>query len=582
METKMVNLKINDIPVTVPQGTTILEAAKVAGIKIPTLCYLKDINKIGACRVCVVEVKGARTLVASCVYPVGEGMEVFTSTPRVLKSRKTTVELILSDHKRECLSCVRSGNCELQALSYELNCDEHAYKGETSNYPVDDSTAFIVRDNSKCILCRRCVAVCKDTQTVSAIGANARGFDTHIACAFEKNLADVTCVGCGQCVAVCPTGALHEKDEIDNVLEALADSKKHVIVATAPAVRVALGEEFGLPIGTNVEGKMVSALRRLGFKGVFDVNFAADLTIMEEGYEFLDRLENGKTLPMVTSCSPAWIKFCEHYYPDLLDNLSTCKSPQQMFGAVAKTYYAEKLGIDPKDMYVVSIMPCTAKKFEKGRANQSGAGNNIPDIDAVLTTRELARLIKRQGIMFNYLPDDKFDAPLGVASGAGLLFGATGGVMEAALRTVSEIVTGKTLEKPEFEEVRGLEGIKEATYNLNGKDIKVAVASGLGNARKLMELVRAGKADYHFIEIMSCPGGCVNGGGQPIQNAFVHSQINVAGERAKAIRQTDKGMSLRKSHENPVVKEIYAEYFTKPNSHKAHEILHTSYEKRND
>ena len=582
METKMVNLKINDIPVTVPQGTTILEAAKVAGIKIPTLCYLKEINQIGACRICVVEVKGARTLVASCVYPVNEGMEVYTSTPRVLKSRKTTVELILSDHKRECLSCVRSGNCELQSLSYELNCDEHTFKGEKSSYPIDDSTSFIVRDNSKCVLCRRCVAVCKNTQTVSAIGANARGFDTHIACAFEKNLSDVTCVGCGQCVSVCPTGALREKDEIDNVLEALADKSKYVIVGTAPSIRVALGEEFGSPIGTNVEGKMVSALRRLGFKEVFDVNFAADLTIMEEGHEFLDRLNNGKTLPMITSCSPAWIKFCEHYYPDLLDNLSTCKSPQQMFGAVAKTYYAEKLGIDPKDMYVVSIMPCTAKKFEKGRADQSAAGNGIPDIDAVLTTRELARLIKRQGIMFNYLPDDKFDTPFGIASSAGLLFGATGGVMEAALRTVTELVTGKTMDKLDYEEVRGLEGIKEASYDIAGKTIKVAVASGLGNARKLMELIRAGKADYHFIEIMSCPGGCVNGGGQPIQSAFVHSEVNVAAERAKAIRTADKNTALRKSHENPAIQKIYSEYFGKPNSHKAHEILHTSYVARKD
>ena len=582
METKMINLKINDIPVTVPQGTTILEAAKMAGIKIPTLCYLKEINQIGACRVCVVEVKGARTLVASCVYPVGEGMEVYTSTPRVLKSRKTTVELILSDHKRECLSCVRSGNCELQSLSYELNCDEHTFKGEKSNYPIDDSTAFIVRDNSKCVLCRRCVAVCKNTQSIAAIGANARGFDTHIACAFEKNLSEVTCVGCGQCVSVCPTGALREKDEIDNVIEALADKSKYVIVGTAPSIRVALGEEFGSPIGTNVEGKMVSALRRLGFKEVFDVNFAADLTIMEEGHEFLDRLNNGKTLPMVTSCSPAWIKFCEHYYPDLLDNLSTCKSPQQMFGAVAKTYYAEKLGINPNDMYVVSIMPCTAKKFEKGRPNQSAAGNGIPDIDAVLTTRELARLIKRQGIMFNSLPDDKFDTPFGIASSAGLLFGATGGVMEAALRTVTELVTGKTMDKLDYEEVRGLEGIKEASYDIAGKEIKVAVASGLGNARKLMELIRAGKADYHFIEIMSCPGGCVNGGGQPIQSAFVHSEVNVAQERAKAIRTADKNTALRKSHENPAIKEIYKNYFGAPNSHKAHEILHTSYSPRNN
>ncbi len=577
---QMVNLKINNIPVSAPKGSTILEAARIAGIRIPTLCYLKDINAIGACRVCVVEVKGARTLVASCVYPVNEGMEVFTSTPKVLASRKTTVELILSNHKRECLSCVRSGNCELQNLATELGCDEHAYEGECIDYPIDNLTPYLVRDNNKCILCRRCVSACKQYQSVSVIGANARGFDTHIGCAFEQTLDKVACVGCGQCIAVCPTGALREKDEIDDVMAAIADGSKRVIVGTAPSVRVALGEEFGLPIGTNVEGKMVSALRRLGFDDVFDVDFTADLTIMEEGTEFLSRLKNGGTLPMITSCSPAWIKFCEHNFPDLLDHLSSCKSPQQMFGAVAKTYYADKLGIDPKDIYVVSIMPCTAKKFEKGRADQSAAGDGIPDIDAVLTTRELARMIKRVGLIFNELPDENFDTPFGMATGAGLLFGASGGVMEAALRTVTEIVTGKEMTNLEYKEVRGLDGIKEAEYDLDGTKVKVAVASGLSNARKIMELIRDGKCDYHFIEIMSCPGGCVNGGGQPIQPGYVRNSVNLAKERAKAIYDQDKGMKLRKSHENPAIKELYAEYFGEPNSHKAHEILHTTYVKR--
>lgn len=571
----MVNLKINGKDVSVPAGTTILDAARKAGIRIPTLCYLRDINAIGACRVCVVEVKGARSLVASCVYPVSEGMEVTTNSKRVLSSRKTTVELLLSDHNQDCLHCVRSGNCELQTLSTEMGCESGKFSGETNKFDIDFSTPYLVRDNNKCILCRRCVAACKYYQGVSVIGANSRGFDTHIGCSFEKNLSEVDCVACGQCINVCPTGALREREEIDDVIAALNDPSKYVIFGTAPATRVGIGEEFGYPVGSNCQGKMVAAIKALGADEVFDVDFTADLTIMEEGTEFLNRVKEGGVLPMMTSCSPAWIKFVEHNYPELIPNLSTCKSPQQMFGAIVKTYYAEKIGKDPKDIVVVSVMPCTAKKFEKNRPEMAAAG--VPDIDYVLTTRELARLIKKNGIMFNELEDAEYDLPLGIASGAGLIFGVTGGVMEAALRTVREILENKSYGKIDFTDVRGAKGIKEATYNIAGIDVKVAVASGLANARILCDQIKEGKSPYHFIEIMSCPGGCVNGGGQPIKTADVRNNTDYRALRTNAIYDTDEKMKLRKSHDNPIIKELYETYLGEPNGHKSHAILHTKY-----
>ena len=577
MSEKMINLSVNGMKVSVKEGTTILEASRKAGIRVPTLCYLKGINEIAACRICVVEVKNARSLVTACVYPVTEGMEVFTNSERVIKSRKMTLELVLSDHKKECLSCTRSGNCELQTLANEYGVDEARFSGAKSNYEIDKSTDWLVRDNNKCILCKRCVAAC-DNQHVSVIGAINRGFDTHIGCDFEKDLNDVACVACGQCINVCPTGALQEKDNINDVISAIADPSKHVVVATAPAVRVAIGEEFGYEIGTNQEGKMAAALRRMGFDRVFDINFSADLTIMEEAYEFLGRVQNGGVLPMFTSCSPGWVRFLEHYYPELIPNLSSCKSPQQMFGAVIKTYYAEKNNIDPKDIVMVGIMPCTAKKFEITRADQQD--NGVSDVDIVLTTRELARLIKRKGVDFKNLKSESFDNPLGVGSGAGLIFGVTGGVMEAALRTAVEKLTGEELQKLDFSDVRGLEGIKEAKYEVAGMEVKVAVASGLKNAKTLCDLVKAGKADYHFIEIMCCPGGCINGGGQPIVNADLRNTVDHKALRGNALYAGDAAMTLRKSHENPEIQALYKEYFGEPNSHKAHEVLHTTYVSR--
>ena len=573
---KMLNIKINGMECTVPYGTTILEAARGLGIEIPTLCYLKEINEIGACRFCVVEVAGARSLVAACVFPIErDGTEIFTNSERVRKARKTTLQLILSTHERKCLSCVRSGNCELQKLCKEYGVDDEGrFDGDKPVYELDYSAAHMVRDNNKCILCRRCVAAC-DAQGISVIGANARGIDTHIGSAFELPLGSTSCISCGQCIVNCPVGAIYEKDDTAKVFAAINDPTKHVVVQTAPAIRATLGECFGMPIGTDVTGKMFAALRRLGFDKVFDTNFAADLTIMEEATELLDRIKNGGVLPMITSCSPGWIKYCEHYYPTELDHLSSCKSPMQMQGAITKTYYAEKMGIDPKDIVSVAIMPCTAKKFECGRDDEAASG--YADIDYALTTRELGRMIESAGINFNLLPEEGCDSPLGQGTGAAVIFGATGGVMEAALRTAAEVITGKELDNPEFTDVRGMEGVKEATYNLDGTEVKVAIASGTKNAKVLMDKVKDGTADYTFIEIMGCPGGCINGGGQPVQSATVRNFTDLKGLRAAALYENDKNRPFRKSHENEDVKTVYAEFLGEPNSHKAHELLHTTY-----
>ena len=575
----MINLKINGMDVSVPEGSTILEACRSINIEIPTLCYMKEINAIGACRICVVEVKGARSLVTACVYPVNEGMEVFTNTPRVLNARKNTLKMILSTHNRSCLSCVRSGNCELQTLCTEYGIEDAAeFDGEFPEAIFDSSSAHMVRDNSKCILCRRCVAACKEQQ-VGVIGANDRGFDTHISCAYDINLSEVDCISCGQCIVNCPTGALHEKDNTAEVYEALADESKYVVVQTAPAVRAALGEEFGMEIGTDVEGKMVAALRRLGFNKVFDTDTAADFTIIEESNELIDRVKNGGALPLITSCSPGWIKYCEYHYPELLPNVSSCKSPQQMFGALTKTWYAEQNGIDPKDIVVVSVMPCTAKKFEIGRDDQSAAG--VADVDISITTRELARMIKRMHINFTDLPDEQFDNPMGESTGAAVIFGATGGVMEAALRTAVETITGETIADVDFKAVRGTEPVKVAEMKVGDLDVKVGVASGIKGAKELLERVKAGE-NFTFIEIMGCPGGCVNGGGQPIQPTSVRQTVDLKAKRASALYNNDAAKAVRKSHENPLVKKVYEEYLEAPGSHKAHKILHTTYVDRSN
>ena len=583
----MVNFKIDGVPVSVPAGTTLLEAAKQAGIKIPTLCYMKDINEIGACRMCVVEA-GGRALQAACVYPVealpknratGEYVEVKTNTPAVRNARKVNLELLLSNHDKRCLSCVRSTTCEFQALCREYGVeDENHYVGPMTEAAKDLEGVAILRDNAKCVLCRRCVAVCNKVQKVGVIGPVARGFKTQILPAWNQALSDTACINCGQCINVCPVGALTEKDDTKEVFEALHDPEKIVIVQPAPAVRAALGEEFGMPIGTLVTGKMAAALRRLGFDKVFDTDFAADLTIMEEATELIGRVKEGGVLPMITSCSPGWIKFCETYYPEFIPNLSSCKSPHEMEGAVIKSYYAEKAGIDPKKIVVVSVMPCTAKKFECKRPELGHDG--MSDVDIVITTRELARMIKLAGIDFARLPDEDFDEMLGESSGAAVIFGVTGGVMEAALRTAYETIVGKPLEKLDFVDVRGFEGVKEASYDLNGLEVKVAVAHSTGAAAKLLDAIKAGEKSYTFIEIMGCPGGCVNGGGQPIVSPIVREDVDVKGLRAKALYTEDAGKAVRKSHELPAVQKLYDEYFGKPNSHKAHELLHTHYTAR--
>ena len=580
----MVNVVINGIAVQVPKGSTILEAARVAGVDVPTLCYLKKINEIAACRICVVEAAemrgaslGPARVVTSCVYPVSEGMQVRTNTEKIRHARKNTLELILSTHDRSCLSCKKTGDCELQRLCIEYDVNQaDRFDGDKPVYEKDENE-WLVRDNNKCILCRRCVASCA-AQSVSVIGANQRGFDTNIGCAFEKKLSETACMACGQCVVACPTGALMEHDNTKEVFAALGDAEKTVIVHTAPAVRATLGEAFGLPVGTNVEGKMAAALRRLGFDRVFDTNFAADLTIWEEATELLERIKNKGTLPMITSCSPGWVKFCEHQYPDLIDHLSSCKSPQQMASAIIKTYYAQKAGIDPEKLVVVSVMPCIAKKFEIRRENQDASG--AYDTDYSITTRELARMIKTAGINFSLLPDEAFDNPLSAYTGGAVIFGATGGVMEAAVRYAYEALEGKPLEDVDLVACRGTDLIKEATVHMGGMDVKVAITSGGAGARIVMDKIASGEADWTFVEIMGCPGGCVNGGGQPFQPASVRANVDLKSLRAKALYTIDEHAKQRSSQQSEVCRTLYQEFLGAPGSEKAHHLLHTTYVKR--
>ena len=567
-----VTLSINDKSVTVPGNFTILQAARQGGVHIPTLCFLKDVNEVGACRVCLVEVEGSRGLLAACVAPVYEGMKVKTHTKKVRDSRKSTLELILASHKQDCLSCVRNKKCELQSLAEELDLKQLPYECKGLDYYEDSSSFSVVRDGTKCILCGRCVGVCKKIQGIGILDFANRGHETMVQPAFGMGLAQSPCIGCGQCIVNCPVAALKEKDNIEEVWEALENPKLHVIAQTAPAVRAALGEDFGHPIGTPVTGKMVAALKRLGFDKVFDTDFAADVTIMEEGYELLGRIQNGGTLPLITSCSPGWVKYCEHFYPELLPHLSTCKSPQQMFGALAKSYYAKESGIDPENIFVVSIMPCVAKKSEAKREEMA------KDVDVVLTTREFSRMIKMAGIEFNLLHEEKFDTDLlGDSTGAGVIFGASGGVMEAAVRTVGELLEGRPLKALEFEELRGGKGIKEAVVCISGKDYRLAVVHGTGNAKTIMDQIKRGESRYDFIEIMGCSGGCVNGGGQPFILPQEKMDVDIQLLRAQALYKEDASSALRKSHENPLVAKLYKDFLGEPNSETAHKLLHTHY-----
>ena len=578
MEKEMINLTIDNQKITAPKGTTILEAAKQAGIDIPTLCFLKEINEVGDCRMCIVEVEGRRGFATSCIQTIEEGMVVHTHTPNVLEARHVILDLIISNHAKDCLTCTRSGNCELQTLATKFNVLNVEFPGEMTKHRIDDLSPSIVRDFNKCILCRRCVAACKNVQEIGAIDCINRGFESCISTTYDHSLNDVNCTFCGQCIEACPTGALHEKETIDDVWVKLKDPDTYVVVQTAPAVRVALGEEFGMNIGTNVTGKMVTALKRLGFDKVFDTNTGADFTIMEEANEFIKRFKENDNLPMITSCSPGWVKYIEMNYPELLPHLSTCKSPHQMFGALIKTYFAKKEGIDPKKIYMVSVMPCIAKKFERQRTEMQNDG--LYDVDNVITTRELSRMIKQANIEFEKLEDSQFDNPMGEATGAAAIFGTTGGVMEAALRTAQDILTGEQLEKIDFEQVRGGEGIKRATVEIAGKDLKVIAASGLANARKILDEIKEGKADYQFVEIMACPGGCVMGGGQPIKSSKIRSEIDVRKLRADALYSIDEKSTIRKSNENPVLKKIYNEFLGEPGGNLAHKLLHTTYQKR--